>query len=455
MTRYVKDTPQAMQEFIEKYPASKHREMAVFRKARLLDTPAEYQEYARAFPEGKYTKDALQALMRLELAALEQFRKTQNAASLRAFLTDFPESPYLETVRRLVGQNDALRNRYLPLVQQQLEECRRLEALTNFVEQLPPVADMGGDPNPATQTNEADGSNDRIETATEGTAARPEQAAHTAPQAPGKLPAPAPPAVATARPETQPVRGVKPLKPDMVWVDGGTFQMGSDQGVNDEKPVHAATLDGFWIGKYEVTFAEYDLFCAATARAKPDDEGWGREKRPVIHVNWFDAVAYCNWLSAQDGLVPAYAITADTIVALRMQANGYRLPTEAEWEYAARGGKAGGTNVYSGGNDNDLDAIAWYSANARGKTQPVGLKKANELGVYDMTGNVREWCYDFFSSYPANAVANPGGRATGKDRVLRGGRWDRNPVQLRSTYRAYTQPKYQDYGTGFRLTRRK
>lgn len=214
--------------------------------------------------------------------------------------------------------------------------------------------------------------------------------------------------------------------------------MGCDTLVQDtclqaELPLHEVFIGTFDIGRTEITQEQWQAVI-----------GWNPS---TFNTCLYCPVEYVSWEQIVNEFLPAL---------FRKTGRNYRLPSEAEWEYAARGGNTGGTNTYSGGNDNDdLDAIAWYSGNARGKTQPVGLKKANELGVYDMTGNVREWCYDFYSSYPANAVANPGGRATGKDRILRGGRWDRNPIQLRSTYRAYTQPKYQDYGTGFRLTRRK
>ena len=138
-----------------------------------------------------------------------------------------------------------------------------------------------------------------------------------------------------------------PAVPDtMVFVEGGTFDMGSDQ-LEDEKPVHKVTLRSFMIGKYEVTFTEYDAYCQATGNSRPSDWNWGRGNRPVINVSWYDAVAYCNWRSQKEGLTSCYAING-TNVTYNAGANGYRLPTEAEWECAARGGNKSRGYTYSG-----------------------------------------------------------------------------------------------------------
>ncbi len=137
--------------------------------------------------------------------------------------------------------------------------------------------------------------------------------------------------------------------PGMVLVEGGTFSMGSKDGRHNEQPVHDVTVGSFYMSKYEVTFEQYDEFCEATGRNKPGDNCWGRGTMPVIYVSWYDAVAYCNWLSEQEGLTPVYRGSGDNITC-NFDANGYRLPTEAEWEYASKGGNKRDSYTYSGSN---------------------------------------------------------------------------------------------------------
>jgi formylglycine-generating enzyme required for sulfatase activity len=246
---------------------------------------------------------------------------------------------------------------------------------------------------------------------------------------------------------------------ETVLVEGGTFRMGSPSGGGrDERPVHSVTLDSFWMTETEVTFAQYNAFARATGRDLPDDEGWGRGSRPVINVSWYDAVAHANWLSGRDGLTPAYRISGRDVTWNR-SANGWRLPTEAEWEYAARGGTQARETAYAG--SNSVGEVAWHIGNSRMAgsgvisrlmTHPVGGKQANELGLYDMSGNVWEWCWDWYGRYDSETQRNPSGPASGRYRVWRGGCWGVIAAGSRVANRIYgSRPVSRSYALGFRL----
>ena len=217
---------------------------------------------------------------------------------------------------------------------------------------------------------------------------------------------------------------------EMVYVENGTFTMGDTWGDGwiDELPINKVTIAyDFNISKYEVTFDEYDAFCEVTYRNKPDDNGWGRGKKPAINVSWWDAIAYCNWLSEKEGLSKAYDSEGNLldkngrIAADISYVEGYRLPTEAEWEYAARGGRHTEGYKYSGGDD--VYFVAWHSENSGGHTHDVGTTQPNELGIYDMSGNVWEWCSDWYDVdyYATGPTKNPYNYNHGLSRVLRGG----------------------------------
>ncbi|WP_321779582.1 SUMF1/EgtB/PvdO family nonheme iron enzyme [Sulfurimonas sp.] len=218
-----------------------------------------------------------------------------------------------------------------------------------------------------------------------------------------------------------------------VHIKAGSFQMGLNSGLKNEKPIHRVNINyDFYIGKYEVTFNEYDKFCESTGRTKPKDEGWGRGNRPVTNVSWHDAKAYTSWLSQKTGKI-------------------YRLPTEAEWEFVAR---AGTTTKYSFGNSkSNLGSYAWYDNNSNNKTHIVGQKQANPWGVYDMHGNVWEWCEDWYTNSYSNTPRDGSDNNSGSQntRVLRGGSWYYNAVYLRSAYRNWNVPDYSYYTFGFRV----
>jgi len=250
------------------------------------------------------------------------------------------------------------------------------------------------------------------------------------------------------------------LPANFVLVPSGTFTMGSPKGEKDrgyDEAQHQVSLSPFAISKYDVTFDEYDEYCVATGTAKPGDNGWGRGSRPVINVSWYDAVAYCNWRSQQEGKTPAYTISG-TNVSCDFGTNGYRLPTEAEWEYAAKGGPQAASlvlNAVYAGNPN-IDQVAWYSSNTLSGTHPVGQKAPNSLGLYDMAGNVWQWCWDRYGDYPKATQSDPVGASSDNlnIRVLRGGGWGSAARDIRSANRVSKIPDYRDYYFGFRLASR-
>jgi len=214
------------------------------------------------------------------------------------------------------------------------------------------------------------------------------------------------------------------LEPEMVRISGGTFIMGSEssEAYNDEKPIHRVTLDGFWIGKYEVTQAEWVKVMGSNPSSFK-----GNDWLPVENVSWNDVQAYIQKLNAATG-------------------KHYRLPTEAEWECACRAGTTG--DRYGA-----LASIAWYDDNSGGRTHPVGEKGPNAFGLYDMLGNVWEWCADWYGSYWAGSVTNPHGPSTGASRVVRGGSWFYFARVARASFRIIYDPSGRFGYLGFRLAR--
>ena len=233
--------------------------------------------------------------------------------------------------------------------------------------------------------------------------------------------------------------------PEMVRVPAGSFQMGQGGGEGDEQPLHSVRIrKPFTIGRYEVTSDEYYQFTRATGRKVADDQGWGGGRRPVINVAWYDAVEYTKWLSGQSG-------------------KHYRLPSEAEWEYAARGGKE--TSYWWGQNwikgmancsktylyTNDDCGSQWEE-----KTAPAGSFKPNPFGLYDTAGNVWEWVEDCWHENYSGAPMDGSPWTSGGDcgvRVVRGGSWRNSPWELRSSYRFRFDAVHRDDSIGFRLAR--
>jgi formylglycine-generating enzyme required for sulfatase activity len=262
---------------------------------------------------------------------------------------------------------------------------------------------------------------------------------------------------------------------ELVRVPGGSFQMGTSDGSYRERPVHTVTLSAFSIGRTEVTQSQWYAVMGTTiqelqAAVTTSTSNYGRGNTyPVYYVNWYHALAFCNKLSVMEGLTPAYRISNSTnpndwgtvptsnnatwdAVTIDSNANGYRLPTEAQWEYAAKGGDGSpGNFTYAG--SNTVGDVAWYNNNS-GSSHAVGTKVPNSLGIYDMSGNVVEKCWDWYGDYSSAAQTNPTGASSGSYRVYRGGSWGSSAeYDVRSTYRDLSYPYSRGIYGGFRLVR--
>jgi len=242
---------------------------------------------------------------------------------------------------------------------------------------------------------------------------------------------------------------------EMVLIPAGWFEMGSRNGDPDEAPVHRVWVDAFLMDRYEVTQEQWAKVAESSPFLSADPAHFKGPSRPVEMISWDLAALYCNARSRAEGLEPCY----DEEGACRFEANGYRLPTEAEWEYACRGASA---TRYSFGDDPRLlNRYAWYAGNSLKTTHPVGMKKPNPLGLFDMHGNVAEWCNDVYSAdyYKTSPARNPRGAARGEHYVLRGGAWSSSANVCRSAYRVGEAPGAQDAcfaqdAVGFRCVRR-
>ncbi len=227
----------------------------------------------------------------------------------------------------------------------------------------------------------------------------------------------------------------KQLGPQMVWIPPGRFEMGSTIGQETEGPVHRVSVTQFAIGRYEVTFAEYDAFADAVGRAKPNDAGWGRGNRPVVNITWYDANAYTQWLSEQTG-------------------QKYRLPTEAEWEYAARGGTISEYwwSEEIGVNQASCDGCGSEWDNKT--TAPVGSFAANPFDLYDMVGNVGEWtCSDYENKYAGKEQVCILDNKEAERISIRSGNAFDLPVSVRSASRFWWMPGGSFESVGLRVVR--
>ncbi len=206
----------------------------------------------------------------------------------------------------------------------------------------------------------------------------------------------------------------------------------------------------------ETTRWQYNLFCAATGYVKPEIPDWGSNgANPIVNVSWYDAVTYANWLSIARGLQPVYIIDSvgrsqlNWSITADLAQNGYRLPSEYEWQYAAT---HAGRDTFDYAGSHNLDEVGWYWENSGNCTYSVAARKANGLGLYDMSGNVWEWCWDWYKSdYSSELATNPTGRGKGSYRVNRGGSWINYAEYCRTSIRGYTSPGNRNDILGFRL----
>ncbi len=279
----------------------------------------------------------------------------------------------------------------------------------------------------------------------------------------------------------------------MIEVEGGTFRMGTFSGFADERPVHTVTVDSFLLDSHELTQYEWVQLMEENPSyfsSKPA-EGEDQDKRPVENVNIYEIMKYCNLRSLSEGLEPCFSLQGKTNPSLwpdipehsnllwdsaicNFEANGYRLPTEAEWEYAARGGKAAAFDTPASAESESssarsqfekkfqdatlLNDTTWNTTNSLGKTHQVGLKKPSSLGLYDICGNVWEWCWDWYSCYSSETQVNPHGpekHTRNADRMGRGGAWNAIATDCTPFFRNCGAPGERFNFLGVRLARSK
>lgn len=408
----MQNTEDSYNRYLEKYPDGKYREKALFKKAKVKNTTNEYQGYLNTYPDGQFIDEA-----------------TWNKADLvntregyMAYLAAFPEGKYAEEARRRLAQFD---QQDLPT---DIEETTLSETEEVSIEETEPtVIETVTSDDKVEELNNIPS----VEIDEDFEAWSRAKAVHTAsayedylrnfPNGKYRQLAQA------AFNELNSARASDPFRNQMIYVQGGSFSMGSNTGNDDERPVHTVKVSSFYMSKYEVTQAQWQAIMGDNPSQLTCMDC------PVGNVSWNDIQEFLKKLNAQSG-------------------KSYRLPTEAEWEYAAKsGGKS--DNIYSGGND--LGEIAFFFGNAKSKAHEVGSKEPNELGIYDMTGNVWEWCSDYYGSayYSQSPAVNPTGPASGDKRVLRGGSWNDGAALCRNTSRYRVFPTFKKASFGFRVVR--
>jgi len=240
-----------------------------------------------------------------------------------------------------------------------------------------------------------------------------------------------------------------PARPEMLLIPAGSFTMGDERGIFEanERPSRTVSLDAFYMSKTEITQAQYQDIIGANPSSSM------ASAQPVEKVTWYDALRFCNALSKSEGLEPVYS-DIDGNLSADFSANGYRLPTEAEWEYACRAGTT--TRYYTGESVGDLGRCAWFSGNADGHPRNAGQLEANTFGLQDMHGNVFEWCWDWYGAnyYGQAENTNPRGPEGGEEKVCRGGSWFVYEYGCRASFRSMLEPDLSGIDIGFRVVRR-
>lgn len=506
---------EAFADYIEEYkndPEAQPRvEKAYYRKALKTEAIEDLRAYQQAYAEkGQYREQIAEKIKTLEAREVESIRRQPTGERIRNFLKNYPESNQLTTVaeaaatdeqvlqevqpeldatleqkaetattteevqalmpalkaaasaaavervEKIVARKTEIRQEVRPQLQEvktavQEREKRRTgdvgqnlehtslkdrvgEQLSDKKESLGGKVEIGktGDAGQNTSnTPLKDRLNDKVETITEKIEAHKDQPTATDAKNTNTNPI----TESTPSPSGSAGEGLSAIADGMVLVSGGTFTMGCLDGRDkdcekEEKPSHSVTLDDFYISRSEVTQAQWQAIMGdnpSKFKACP--------ACPVEQVSWEDVQEFLKKLNALSSGAK------------------YRLPTEAEWEYAARGGAKSRGYLYAG--SNDLKEVAWYNGNSDSKTHPVGQKTKNELGLYDMSGNIWEWCSDWYGNYSSAAQNNPTGPKSGSYRVIRGGSWYYNPQFCRVAYRHYDAPDGRSSYVGFRLARTK
>ncbi|MFM9950840.1 MAG: SUMF1/EgtB/PvdO family nonheme iron enzyme [Saprospiraceae bacterium] len=506
---------EAFAEYIEEYkndPEAQPRvEKAYFRKALKTEALDDLRAYQQTYPSGQYREKIAEKVKTLELREVESIRRQPTGERIRNFLKNYPESNQLTAVAEAAATDEQILREVQTELDATLEQKAETATTTEEVQALMPAlraaasaasvervekivarkteirqevrpqlqeiktavqerekkrtGDVGQKTTQSSLTERlSDKANDKKEALSEKIEARKtDDANQQTDNTPlknhlddkketitNKIEARKDQLTATDTKNTEPDNIVEPtpspsgrageglsaIADGMVLVSGGTFTMGCLDGRDkdcekDEKPSHSVALDDFYISRTEVTQAQWQAIMGINPSEFKDCPSC-----PVENVSWDDAQEFLKKLNA-----------------LSSRAK-YRLPTEAEWEYAARGGGKSKGYLYSG--SNQIDEVAWHDGNSGRKTHPIGTKKKNELGLFDMSGNVLEWCSDRYGGYASAAQNNPTGSKNGSSRVLRGGSWYSSPQVCRVASRGNgVAPGVRSNGVGFRLARTK